>query len=43
MVKIGIVGGHLGETTPDYPYRKWMDNVDDKYMDDVGGYNKVNK
>jgi hypothetical protein len=34
MIKIGIVGGHLGETTPDYPYRKWMDNVDSKYMDD---------
>ena len=31
MLKIGIVGGHLGEKTPNYPYRKWMDNIDEKY------------
>ena len=35
-MKIGIVGGQLGETTPMYPYRKWMDNVPDKYIDKNG-------
>lgn len=34
MVKIGIIGGRLGEMNPVYPYRKWMDNVDDKYYED---------
>ena len=33
MVKIGILGGRLGETNPVTPYRKWMDNVLDKYID----------
>ena len=37
MVKIGILGGRLGETNPVTPYRKWMDNVLDKYIDDEGG------
>ena len=34
MVKIGILGGKLGETNPSEPYRKWMDNVPEKYIDD---------
>jgi len=34
MVKIGILGGKLGETNPIEPYRKWMDNVPEKYIDD---------
>tara|TARA_B100001094_G_scaffold294387_1_gene314977 strand:+ start:12182 stop:13186 length:1005 start_codon:yes stop_codon:yes gene_type:complete len=34
MVKIGILGGRLGETNPSFPYRKWMDNVPEKYTDD---------
>ena len=33
-MKIGIVGGQLGETTPMYPYRKWMDLINDKYIND---------
>ena len=33
MVKIGILGGRLGEMNPTYPYRKWMDNVPDKFYD----------
>ena len=37
MVKIGILGGRLGETNPSDTYRKWMDNVPDKYIDDEGG------
>ena len=36
MVKIGILGGKLGETNPSSPYRKWMDNVPDKYIDKNG-------
>ena len=36
MVKIGILGGRLGETNPSNPYRKWMDNVPDKYIDGDG-------
>ena len=36
MVKIGILGGRLGETNPSSPYRKWMDNVPDKYIDKDG-------
>ena len=31
MVKIGILGGRLGEMNPTYPYRKWMDDVPDKF------------
>ena len=34
MVKIGILGGRLGETNPMVPYRKWMDNVPTKYIKD---------
>ena len=34
MVKIGILGGKLGETNPIEPYRKWMNNVPEKYIDD---------
>ena len=34
MVKIGILGGRLGETNPSTPYSKWMENVPDKYIDD---------
>ena len=37
MVKIGILGGRLGETNPSSTYRKWMDDVPDKYIDDDGG------
>lgn len=37
MVKIGILGGRLGETNPSFPYRRWMDNVSDEYIDDEGG------
>ena len=36
MVKIGILGGRLGETNPSSPYRKWMDNVPEKYIDNDG-------
>jgi len=36
MVKIGILGGRLGETNPSSPYRKWMDDVPDKYIDGDG-------
>jgi len=36
MVKIGILGGRLGETNPSTPYKKWMDNVPDKYIDADG-------
>ena len=36
MVKIGILGGRLGETNPSSPYKKWMDNVPDKYIDKDG-------
>ena len=34
MVRIGILGGRLGETNFSEPYRKWMDNVHDKYIND---------
>ena len=34
MVKIGILGGRLGEMNNSKPYRKWMDNVPEKYIDD---------
>ena len=34
MVKIGILGGRLGEMNPSFPYRKWMDNVPEEYFDD---------
>lgn len=33
MVKIGILGGRLGEMNPKYPYRKWMDDVPEQYID----------
>jgi hypothetical protein len=33
MVKIGILGGRLGEMNPTYPYKKWMDNVPDEHFD----------
>uniref|UniRef100_A0A6C0L2B0 ATP-grasp domain-containing protein n=1 Tax=viral metagenome TaxID=1070528 RepID=A0A6C0L2B0_9ZZZZ len=33
MVKIGILGGRLGETNPSYPYRKWMDQVPEEHND----------
>jgi len=34
MVKIGILGGRLGEMNPAYPYRKWMDNVPEEHFSD---------
>ena len=34
MVRIGILGGRLGETSFSEPYRKWMDNVPHKYIND---------
>ena len=33
MVKIGILGGRLGEMNPTYPYKKWMDNVPNEHFD----------
>ena len=26
MIKIGLIGGQVGEYVPGNPYRKWMDN-----------------
>ena len=34
MVKIGILGGRLGERSPSEPYRKWMDNVPEEHIED---------
>tara|TARA_Y100000817_G_scaffold311958_1_gene304980 strand:+ start:919 stop:2010 length:1092 start_codon:yes stop_codon:yes gene_type:complete len=34
MVKIGILGGRLGECNPSEPYRKWMDNVPEEHIED---------
>ena len=34
MVKIGILGGRLGERSPSEPYRKWMDNVSEEHIED---------
>ena len=34
MVKIGILGGRLGECNPVEPYRKWMDNVPEEHIED---------
>jgi hypothetical protein len=33
-MKIGIIGGQLGETTSMYPYKLWMNFIDEKYIHD---------
>ena len=38
MVKIGIVGGRLYEMVKLYPYRKWMDLLDDDDIETYDGY-----
>lgn len=37
MLKIGIIGGELGEKIYEYPYRKWMDNVSSRYYNEKKG------
>jgi hypothetical protein len=31
MIKIGLIGGQLGEYVPGTPYRKWMDDFPNRY------------
>ena len=31
MIKIGLIGGQVGEYVPGSPYRKWMDNFPKRY------------
>jgi hypothetical protein len=33
MVRIGILGGRLGEMNPTHPHRKWMDDVPHEHYD----------
>ena len=38
-MKIGIIGGYVGEIVPDTPYRKWMDTIPDRFYSEAeGGY-----
>ena len=41
QLNIGILGGKLGETTPSFPYRKWMDTIDSKYINNGFILNEV--
>ena len=37
MLKIGLIGGQLGEKVSESPYRKWQDNVSPGYYDKKEG------
>ena len=37
MLKIGLIGGQLGEKVSETPYRKWMENVSPGYYDKEEG------
>ena len=37
MLRIGLIGGNLGEQVYEQPYRRWMDDFPDKYHNEKTG------